>query len=73
MINLILPPHEFTWVFYPAFFWLIAVIIHFVIYMLYYRGGISESGEIKSRKEKAIEKEMQRMRERIKKEKNIED
>lgn len=70
IINLLFPPYKLTWIFYPAFFWLIAVIIHFIIYMIYYQGDISETGEIKSKKEKAIEKEMQKMKERIKKERN---
>ncbi|MFO8019717.1 MAG: 2TM domain-containing protein [Promethearchaeia archaeon] len=69
MINLIFPPHELWWVFYPGFFWLIAVIIHFVIYMIYYRGDISETGKYRSRKERAIEKEMKKIRRKMKKSK----
>jgi hypothetical protein len=49
------------WVIYPAIFWGAGLIAHIVIYMVNYKGDV-EKGETKSKKEKLIEKEMQKMR-----------
>ncbi|MEJ2249729.1 MAG: 2TM domain-containing protein [Candidatus Lokiarchaeota archaeon] len=53
------------WVIFPWIFWSIALITHFSIYWLYYRSNLDKSGEFKSRKEKEIEKEMEKMRKRF--------
>ena len=49
------------WVIYPAIFWGAGLIAHIVIYVVNYKGDV-EKGETKSKKEKLIEKEMQKMR-----------
>jgi len=58
----------FYWVIFPVIFWGTAFIIHLVIYLLYYRGKINVEGEGISKKERAIEKELEKMKKRMKKE-----
>lgn len=58
---------EFYWVVFPAIFWGTGVILHVVIYLLYYSGKVEKSERFKSRKEAAIEKELQKMRKKKKK------
>ncbi len=54
------------WVIYPALFWSIGLVVHIVITLLL-SSGKSEKKEVKtSRKERAIEKEIQKMRNRKK-------
>ncbi len=60
---------QFYWVIFPAIFWGTAVILHTLIYILYFSGKVEKSGKYSSRKERAIEKELEKMR---KKEKKIE-
>lgn len=54
----------FFWVAFPAVFWGAALILHFIAYFIYFRKKIDEQGEIKSRKERAIEKEIKKMKEK---------
>ena len=51
----------FYWVIFPALFWGTGVILHVIIYILYYRGKDKQPGKFESRKERAIEKEMKKM------------
>lgn len=54
-----------NWAFYPGIFWMIGIIIHGIVYLIYFRGGINKkSGIFKSRKERAIEKEMEKIKRR---------
>jgi hypothetical protein len=64
--NLITTP-TYLWVFFPALFWGIGVVAHIVVYMIYFKEKITDKGETKSKKEQAIEKEMQKMRKRMEK------
>jgi len=49
----------FLWCIGP---WGIGLLIHAVIYQIYYSGSMEPKGETKSRKQKAIEKEMEKMK-----------
>ena len=55
----------YYWVLFPAVFWGAAMIIHSIAYLVYYRGKIDENGEGKSRKDKAIDKELEKMKQRM--------
>jgi hypothetical protein len=50
------------WVVFPAIFWGTGVILHLIIYSMYYGVDIEKSGKRESRKERAIEKELAKMR-----------
>ena len=56
---------SFYWVLYPAFFWGIGVLAHVIVYKIYFKEKMTDKGESKSKKELAIEKEMQKMRKRM--------
>lgn len=56
----------FYWVIFPALFWGAALIIHTIAYFIYYRGKISQEGSGISRRERAIEKELEKMKKRMK-------
>lgn len=64
MVNFMTYP-IFYWVIFPLLFWGAGFIAHFIVYNIYYKGGISEEGQPKSKKEKAIEKEMTKMRKKM--------
>jgi hypothetical protein len=52
----------YYWVIFPALFWGTGVALHVVIYILYYSGNNNKSGKFESRKERAIEKEMNKIK-----------
>ncbi|KKK43635.1 hypothetical protein LCGC14_0471440 [marine sediment metagenome] len=64
LVNLFTMPENY-WVLFPAIFWGIAVIVHYTIYMIYFKRRIDEPRKNLSRREKAIEREMKKMREKI--------
>ena len=66
MINFMTLP-TFYWVVYPALFWGLGFVTHLIVYMVYYKGELTEEGEAKSKKEKAVEREMEKMRKKMKK------
>jgi len=53
---------EFYWVIFPAIFWGVGVVITLIIYLLFYSKKGDNSEKIGSRKERAIEKELEKMR-----------
>lgn len=57
----------FYWVFFPVFFWGVALIMHCIAYLVYFRGKVDEEGEGRPRREQAIEKEIEKMRRRMNK------
>jgi hypothetical protein len=57
----------YYWVLFPAVFWGAAMIIHIIAYFIYYRSKIDENGEGKSRKDRAIDKELEKMKQRMEK------
>ena len=59
MIN---KPFVFYWVTFPAFFWGFALIIHYIVYLGFYNKKLYDEGEKQSRMDRAIEKEMHKMR-----------
>ncbi|MFX1425519.1 MAG: 2TM domain-containing protein [Promethearchaeota archaeon] len=61
IINLI-TLSDFYWVLFPALFWGAGVVLHIIIYILFYSGNNKKLGKFESRKERAIEKEMNKMR-----------
>lgn len=52
----------FYWVLLPALFWGTGVIVHVIIYFLFYSGKNKKPGKFESRMERAIEKELNKMR-----------
>ncbi len=50
-----------TWSLYPLFFWGLGLVAHIAVYLIYLRGGISD-GEAKSKRERSIEKEIQKLK-----------
>ncbi|MFX0009377.1 MAG: 2TM domain-containing protein [Candidatus Hermodarchaeota archaeon] len=57
----------FYWVYFPIIFWGAALILHMIAYFTYYRGRIDEQGKGISRRERAIQKELEKMKQRMKK------
>ncbi len=53
---------EYYWVIFPAIFWGTAVLLHIVIYFHYFTEKMEGSEKIGTRKERAIEKELEKMR-----------
>lgn len=66
--NLLIPeiPYWFYWAVFPAFFWGLGLIIHYIVYLAFYNKKLYEEGERQSRMERAIEKEMQKLRKKSK-------
>jgi hypothetical protein len=64
-INLMTNP--FYWVIFPLIFWGAALMIHIVSYSVLHRGSMDKSGVLRSKKERAIEKEMHKMKNRMSK------
>ncbi len=54
------------WSVYPGFFWGMVVILHIIVYMTYFRSKSSTDGGYSSKKERLIEKEMEKMRKKLK-------
>jgi len=52
----------FLWSAFPAFFWGLALIIHYIVYKGFYNKKLYEEGEKQTRMERAIEKEMNKLR-----------
>ena len=52
----------FYWVIFPAIFWGAAVVLHIIFYIQFLSGKAEEGGKFESRKERAIEKELAKMR-----------
>ena len=58
---------SFYWMFLPALFWGVGLAIHGVSYMVFHRSSADGDGVYKSRREKAIEKELDRMKKKMEK------
>ena len=52
----------YYWVIFPAIFWGTAVILHIIFYIQYLSGKAEEGRKLRSRKGRAIEKELEKMR-----------
>ncbi len=66
IINYI-PEGEINWALIPAIFWGVGLLTHLFVYLLYFRKDIEGKEKIVSRKERAIEKELQKMKIKMKK------
>ena len=64
VINILTLPN-FYWVIFPAIFWGVGLIAHMIVYNIYFKEKLTDTGDVKSKKEKAIEKEMEKMRRRM--------
>ncbi len=53
------------WSLYPAIFWGAGLILHIFLYFIYFKQDIGKRGTLKSKKEVAIEKEMEKMRKKM--------
>ena len=53
---------DYYWVIFPAIFWGTAVVLHIIFYIQYLSGKAEEGGKFRSRKERAVEKELAKMR-----------
>ena len=56
----------FLWVVIPAGFWSIGLAIHVAVYVIYHRGATEDQDGLKSRKERAVEKELEKIRKKNK-------
>jgi hypothetical protein len=52
----------FNWAYYPAIFWGCVIILHIIIYIIYYRKPLTKEGIPISRKEIAIQRELEKMK-----------
>ena len=58
----------YYWAIFPAFLWGTGLAIHIGTYYIYHRPTTDDQGVLKSRRERAVEKEMEKMQYRQKKE-----
>ena len=66
LINLVTLP-LYLWVLYPIIFWGIALVLHTIVYLIYYSSSkIDEQGKVDSKKSRAVEKELEKMKKRYK-------
>ncbi len=66
LINLVTLP-QYLWVLYPIIFWGIALILHIIVYLIYYSSSkIDEQGKVDSKKSRAVERELEKMKKRFK-------
>ncbi len=68
LIN-ILTLSSYIWAFYPAITWGFALVAHLIIFLLYFQQSKIKEDDRKSKKERAIEKELQKMKIRLEKQK----
>jgi hypothetical protein len=54
-----------TWVLYPMISWGDALFVHGIIYKMYFSAKLTKDGEMKTKKDKAVEKEMERLRRKL--------
>ena len=56
---------EVNWAHYPAVSWGVPMLLHVIVTKIIFSGKMTEDGLIKTRKERAIEKEMNKMRKKF--------
>jgi len=64
MDNLTFSIEAINWAYYPAIFWGFGLLVHYAAYRIYGRGDISKDGVVITRRERLIEKELQKMKKR---------
>ena len=68
LINLVTLP-QYLWVLFPIIFWGIALLLHIIVYFVYYSSSkIDEKGKLDSKKSRAVERELEKMKKRYKSE-----
>jgi hypothetical protein len=66
LINLVTLP-QYLWVLFPIIFWGIALLLHIIVYFVYYSSSkIDEKGKLDSKKSRAVERELEKMKKRFK-------
>ena len=56
---------DIDWAYFPAIFWGFALGVHYIVYRIYGRGDITKEGIGISRRQRMIEKEMQKMKNKL--------
>ena len=64
IINIIATP-DFYWVVFPIIFWSTGLIIHLTAYLIYRRPSIDSEGTLKSKTDRAVEKELEKMKKKM--------
>ena len=64
IVNFITYPILF-WFLIPTTFWGAGLAIHFISYFIFHRGSVDDQGGMKSKREKAVDKEILKMKRRM--------
>jgi hypothetical protein len=64
IINIITYP-ILLWFLIPTIFWGTGLAIHFISYLIFHRGSVDDQGGMKSKREKAVDKEILKMKRRM--------
>ena len=60
-------PNPFPWPAFPLVFWGAGLLIHIAVYLIFFRSKIGKEGINQSKREKAIEREIEKMKSKFKK------
>jgi hypothetical protein len=64
IINIMVTP-DFYWVLFPTIFWGAGLIIHLILYFIYRRPSVDSEGILKSKTDRAVEKELEKMKKKM--------
>jgi hypothetical protein len=64
IINIMVTP-DFYWVLFPTIFWGAGLTIHLILYFIYRRPSIDSEGILKSKTDRAVEKELEKMKRKM--------
>ena len=59
--------NPYPWFLFPLVFWGAGLLIHIAVYLIFYRNKIDKEGIKQSKREKAIEREIEKMKSKFKK------
>jgi hypothetical protein len=63
-----LPDYDpYAWFLFPLVFWGAGLLIHLAVYLIFYRSKFDKEGIKQSKREKAIEREIEKMKSKFKK------
>jgi hypothetical protein len=65
--NEIYLPIYYAWFLFPLVFWGVGLLIHLAVYLIYFRTKTGKEGILQSKREKAIERELEKMKAKFKK------
>ena len=57
----------YPWFLFPLVFWGVGLLIHAAVYMIYFRSKSGKDGRLQSKREKSVEKELEKMKSKFKK------